>query len=102
MLALDIPSGIHADTGRVLGCAVRATHTVTFIALKPGLLTLDGPDHCGDIVVSDLDLPVSKLVAPSAWVARARPLPQSAKAAARAISIKAWRDRWRSSAAPAA
>ena len=49
VLALDIPSGIHADTGRVLGCAVRATHTVTFIALKPGLLTLDGPDHCGEI-----------------------------------------------------
>ena len=70
VLALDIPSGLHADTGRVLGCAVRATHTVTFIALKPGLLTLDGPDHCGDIVVSDLDLPVSKLVAPSAWVAQ--------------------------------
>ena len=70
VLALDIPSGLHADTGRILGCAVRATHTVTFIALKPGLLTLDGPDHCGDIVVSDLDLPVSKLVAPSAWVAR--------------------------------
>ena len=36
VLALDIPSGIHSDTGRVLGCAVRATHTVTFIALKPG------------------------------------------------------------------
>ena len=70
VLALDIPSGVHADTGRVLGCAVRATHTITFIALKPGLLTLDGPDHCGDIVVADLDLPVAKLVAPSAWVAR--------------------------------
>ena len=40
VLALDIPSGLHADTGRVLGCAVRATHTMTFIALKPGLLTL--------------------------------------------------------------
>ena len=47
VLALDIPSGLHSDTGRVLGRAVRATHTVTFIALKPGLLTLDGPDHCG-------------------------------------------------------
>ena len=69
VLALDIPSGIHADTGRVLGSAVRATHTVTFIALKPGLLTLDGPDHCGDIVVSDLSLPVTELAAPKAWVA---------------------------------
>jgi hydroxyethylthiazole kinase-like uncharacterized protein yjeF len=69
VLALDIPSGLHADTGRVLGCAVRATHSITFIALKPGLLTLDGPDHCGEVVVADLNLPVAKLVAPSAWVA---------------------------------
>jgi hydroxyethylthiazole kinase-like uncharacterized protein yjeF len=69
VLALDIPSGVHSDSGRVLGCAVRATHTVTFIALKPGLLTLDGPDHCGAIEVADLNLPVPKLVAPSAWVA---------------------------------
>lgn len=69
VLALDIPSGLHSDTGRVLGCAVRATRTVTFIGLKPGLLTLDGPDYCGEIEVADLNLPVQQLVAPSAWVA---------------------------------
>jgi hydroxyethylthiazole kinase-like uncharacterized protein yjeF len=45
---------------------VRATHTITFIALKPGLLTLDGPDHCGDITLADLGLPPDK---PTAWVA---------------------------------
>ena len=56
VLALDIPSGLDSDTGRVLGRAVRATHTITFIGLKPGLLTLDGPDHCGEIVVSDLSI----------------------------------------------
>jgi hydroxyethylthiazole kinase-like uncharacterized protein yjeF len=56
VLALDIPSGLESDTGRVLGRAVRATHTVTFIGLKPGLLTLDGPDHCGQITVADLAL----------------------------------------------
>jgi hydroxyethylthiazole kinase-like uncharacterized protein yjeF len=67
VLALDIPSGVHSDSGRVLGHAVRATHTVTFIALKPGLLTLEGPDHCGAIEVADLGLP--EIVAPSAWVA---------------------------------
>ena len=66
VLALDIPSGIQADTGRVLGCAVRATHTVTFIALKPGLLTLDGPDHCGEISVEPLGLDIPD---PNAWVA---------------------------------
>ena len=48
VLALDMPSGLEADSGRVLGCAVRASHTITFLALKPGLLTLDGPDHGGD------------------------------------------------------
>jgi hydroxyethylthiazole kinase-like uncharacterized protein yjeF len=69
VLALDIPSGLHSDTGRVLGRAVRATHTVTFIALKPGLLTLDGPDHCGALEVADLQIAAHKLVAPSAWVA---------------------------------
>jgi ADP-dependent NAD(P)H-hydrate dehydratase / NAD(P)H-hydrate epimerase len=69
VLALDVPSGIDADTGRVLGCAVRATHTVTFIALKPGLLTLDGPDYCGTATVAKLDLDVGKILPPSGWIA---------------------------------
>ena len=56
VLSLDIPSGLHADTGRVLGCAVRAHHTVTFIGLKPGLLTRDGPDHSGEIHLRTLDV----------------------------------------------
>lgn len=62
VLAIDIPSGLHADSGRVLGRAVRADHTITFIALKPGLLTLDGPDHCGELHVRDLGLAVEALV----------------------------------------
>ena len=69
VLALDIPSGLESDTGRVLGRAVRATHTLTFIALKPGLLTLDGPDHCGAVTISDLGVDRSNSVAASAWVA---------------------------------
>jgi hydroxyethylthiazole kinase-like uncharacterized protein yjeF len=72
VLALDIPSGLHSDSGRVLGCAVRATHTLTFIALKPGLLTLDGPDHCGEIRVDTLGLDANRLVPASAWVAEPR------------------------------
>jgi hydroxyethylthiazole kinase-like uncharacterized protein yjeF len=68
VLALDVPSGIESDTGQVLGCAVRATHTITFIALKPGLLTLDGPDHCGELRVAGLDLDLSG-AGPNAWVA---------------------------------
>lgn len=60
ILALDIPSGLDAETGRIMGVCVRATHTATFIALKPGLLTLDGPDQCGAISVHDLDLGIRK------------------------------------------
>jgi hydroxyethylthiazole kinase-like uncharacterized protein yjeF len=66
-LALDIPSGLDADTGRVLGCAVRATHTITFIGLKPGLLTLDGPDHCGAIEVAPLGLDAPAMQAPEGY-----------------------------------
>lgn len=54
ILALDVPSGLCADTGRVLGRAINADHTLTFLGLKPGLYTLDGPDHAGMIHVTDL------------------------------------------------
>jgi len=57
VVAVDIPSGLCADSGRVLGCAVRAELTVTFIGLKRGLLTNEGPDHCGRLVFSDLHIP---------------------------------------------
>lgn len=56
VLALDVPSGLDADTGCVRGAAIVADHTLTFIALKPGLLTGDGPDHCGVLQVADLGL----------------------------------------------
>ena len=69
ILALDVPSGVQSDTGRVLGVAVRASHTISFIALKPGLLTLDGPDHAGEVSVAALGLDVKALLAPSAWIA---------------------------------
>jgi ADP-dependent NAD(P)H-hydrate dehydratase / NAD(P)H-hydrate epimerase len=64
VLALDIPSGIDADTGAVMGRAVRAHHTITFIAYKPGQLTLDGPDHCGTLKVDTLGLDPPALLAP--------------------------------------
>ena len=56
VLALDVPSGLNADTGRVMGVAVHATATVTFIAYKLGLMTLDGPDYCGEMVCHSLQL----------------------------------------------
>lgn len=58
ILALDAPSGLNALTGQVTGPAIHATRTVTFIALKPGLLTGNGPDHCGEISICDLGLAV--------------------------------------------
>ncbi len=59
VLALDIPSGLCADTGMVAesDTAVRADATVTFIGLKRGLFTGRGPALCGDIYVDDLALP---------------------------------------------
>src|SRR5881409_2269417 len=63
-LALDVPSGIDADTGAVMGSAVRASHTITFIAHKPGLLTLDGPDHCGELKLDTLGLDPARLLEP--------------------------------------
>lgn len=57
VLALDVPSGLAADTGCVLGCAVRATVTITFIGVKRGLLTGEGPDCAGELAFDDLGLP---------------------------------------------
>lgn len=57
VLALDVPSGLDADTGGVVGpdgVAVRATHTITFLGDKPGLHTGDGCDHAGRVHVNRL------------------------------------------------
>jgi len=57
VVALDIPTGLHGDTGRVLGRAVRADLTVTFVGLKSGLFLNDGPAHTGAIVCAGLGIP---------------------------------------------
>lgn len=57
VLALDIPSGLHADSGAIMGAAVQADITFTFIALKPGLLTGAGPRCCGQVLFADLGVP---------------------------------------------
>ncbi len=65
VLALDVPSGLDADTGATVGndgVAVRATHTITFIGDKPGLHTCDGRDHAGLVRVAGLDIPAGDLV----------------------------------------
>ena len=54
VVAIDVPSGIDADTGRVMGTAICASHTITFLGLKAGLHTLDGPDQAGEIHLDTL------------------------------------------------
>ena len=58
-IAIDIPSGLNADTGCPMGCAVRAQATVTFVGRKRGMYTADGPDHCGVIHFDDLAIPAT-------------------------------------------
>lgn len=68
LLSLDCPSGLNADTGTAHTPCIRASHTMTFIAGKPGLLTADGPDCCGEIRVADLTLNLADEVEPDAHV----------------------------------
>jgi NAD(P)H-hydrate epimerase len=58
VLAVDLPTGVDAGTGVAGSGAVRASRTVTFGALKPGMLFNDGPDCCGTVVTRRIGLPV--------------------------------------------
>ena len=73
VVALDIASGLHADSGACLGAAIRADLTVTFVALKRGLFTGDGPEQSGEVILDDLGIPprARKAAKPSArlWTA---------------------------------
>jgi len=57
VIAIDLPSGIDGRNGRILGAAFNATHTVTFMALKPGMLLLPGRDLCGAVEIADIGIP---------------------------------------------
>lgn len=58
VLALDIPSGLDADTGEPLGLAVNAARTVTFAAVKLGFEFETARKHCGEIVLADIGAPM--------------------------------------------
>ena len=84
ILSIDLPSGIHGDTGEVLGIAVNATSSVTFFRRKPAHLLLPGRLHCGEVVVADIGIAADVLDAirpqtfenvPELW-ADAFPVPQ--------------------------
>lgn len=55
-LALDIPSGIHADNGNVMGCAVKADITVTFSYAKRGLFFYPGCEYAGKVITKDIGI----------------------------------------------
>jgi len=58
ILSVDIPSGLNATSGKVLGCCVKADKTITFVAKKRGMVYGDGPKYCGRIIVKDLGIPL--------------------------------------------
>ncbi|MCP5374216.1 MAG: NAD(P)H-hydrate dehydratase [Hyphomicrobiales bacterium] len=60
-VAVDVPSGLHGDSGAVLGTAARAAVTVTFFRAKPGHFLYPGADLVGDLVVADIGIPAAVL-----------------------------------------
>jgi len=57
VIAADIPTGVHADTGTILGDAVKADITVTFSFAKPGHFVEPGGVYCGELIVCDIGIP---------------------------------------------
>ena len=57
VIAVDVPSGLKADTGVIAGTAIKAEVTVCFIGLKQGMFTAQGKDVCGEIIFDDLNVP---------------------------------------------
>lgn len=56
VVAVDMPSGVSGESGKVLGCAFRATLTVTFARKKTGHLLLPGRELCGELIVADIGI----------------------------------------------
>ena len=63
ILSLDLPSGLHTDTGEVLGTAIQATHTLCLGLWKLGLLQEEALDHVGSAELIDFDLPLADVLA---------------------------------------
>jgi NAD(P)H-hydrate epimerase len=69
VVALDVPTGVDADTGRVDGNALRARVTITFAGDMPGLRVAPGRGHAGRVVVADIGIPRDLQPDPAAWLA---------------------------------
>jgi hydroxyethylthiazole kinase-like uncharacterized protein yjeF len=77
ILAVDLPSGIHGETGQIMGVAIRAHETVTFFRAKPGHYLLPGRAHVGRLAIADIGIraevldtirPSAALNRPSLWL----------------------------------
>lgn len=62
VVSVDIPSGLNCDDGTVLGTAVKATKTVTFVAAKEGFFKGHGREYTGELVVSDISVPKELII----------------------------------------
>src|SRR5262249_37693971 len=70
VIAVDVPSGLHGDSGEVMGNAPIAERTVTFFRAKPGHYSIEGMARCGRLTVADIGIPVAVLaeIAPRLWL----------------------------------
>lgn len=75
VVAVDIPSGLHGETGQIMGAAARATETVTFHRPKPGLYLGQGPDLAGRITVAPLGIPQERDAVEGFWILEEGDLP---------------------------
>lgn len=105
VVAVDLPSGVDADTGEVAGHAVRADLTVTFGTRKPGLFVDPGAERAGRVVFVDIglgpELPAPALVRPQAVDIAAllpRPGAESDKYRRGVLAVRAGSDRYRGAA----
>lgn len=57
VIAIDVPSGINSDSGKLMGAGIHATVTITFGKMKTGLVNGDGPAYSGEVLIKDIGIP---------------------------------------------